>query len=99
MYRSVDVVIRSSIVTLLKKWNADKKFSVQKYDYQYLQFLLVECFGTVAIANGNLIEAKVEFVKNLFTVRVGNDQERLKHFDSMLKKKCDECLKNFNNRN
>lgn len=61
----VDVTIRSSIMDLLRKWNASTIYSTAKFDYQFVQFLLLEAFGSNEMAIGTLSEIKLGFVKGM----------------------------------
>lgn len=60
---SVGVTIRATVLDLLRTWNESPIYSSAKYDYQFLQFLLVEAFGTIELAHRKLDKQKLDFVK------------------------------------
>lgn len=60
---SAGVTIRPTVLELLRKWNESDIYSTAKYDYQFVQFLLIEAFGTVDLARRRLDTGKLDFVK------------------------------------
>lgn len=88
-----DVTIRSSIMDLLRQWNSHSKYSGPTHDYQFLQFLLLEVFGTQAMATNELPRPKMAFVEDLFRIRVKGDSTRMGKFETMVARKCAECKK------
>lgn len=71
-FTQVDVTIRPSIMQLLRKWNESAIYSKSNYDYQYLQFLLLEAFGTNEMALKNLSKTKLEFVRGWLIITLTN---------------------------
>lgn len=60
---AVGVTLRQSILVLLQNWNQSPIYSTSKYDYQFVQFLLIEAFGSHNLAKNDLDDTKLEFLK------------------------------------
>lgn len=75
-YQTYDITIRDSIAATLILWNSSNDYIGEKFDFLFAQFLLIDIFGGEALADGNLDANKMQFVKELFRIRVKNDEDR-----------------------
>lgn len=90
-YESANVSIKSNIIELLKAWNLTRPFSSVFYDQHAVSVMLKEIFGKeLARGLSNLDRVRLNFVKDLFSIRVKQDEERMNDFDMYMKKKCDK---------
>lgn len=93
MYTDYGINIRKACVDMWLYMNTNKPFSGPTYDEKFVRGVLVEFFGFDKLANLNMEKTKLQFIRDMFAVRVLNDSERLSYFEGYVEKKCDECSK------
>lgn len=75
------MTLRGSVVETLALWNATDEFKATKNDFMFIQFLLIDIFGGDKLANREIDPTKLEFVKEVFSFRANDDQDRLSIFE------------------
>lgn len=84
LYFDVDIRLRKITVETLKKWNAT--YPEPGRDGAFVKFLLIDVFGIRVLKKSAELQAnKIDFVRNLFYIRVKDKQRRLR-FDFFVKK-------------
>lgn len=79
-YVESKVTIRESVADTLILWNTMESYQNEHSDFIFLQFLLIDIFGGEILATGFLDERKLQFVDELFSIRVKSDQARKSMF-------------------
>lgn len=86
-YPEFDAGLRGSIVKCLVGWNTTHPFNSEFYDKRFVGVLLKELFGSLYTSKEQNESNRIALIKKLFTIRVKNDENRLKQFDSIVEEK------------
>lgn len=89
-YPAVNVVIRKRVLDILLKWNKTEAFNVTLFDSLFVNFMLIEIFGTEALKTGSLDEKKLDFMEQIYENRVKDDEVRKRKFRDYVIRKVNE---------
>ncbi|XP_055308205.1 uncharacterized protein LOC129572288 [Sitodiplosis mosellana] len=91
IYTDANLTLRQQAVKMWLYLNSDAPFNGPTYDEKFLRGLLLEIFGFNNLAKFELDRTKLDFIRDVFLVRVLDDDSRMSHFEGYVQKKCNEC--------
>lgn len=91
-FREYNVSVRAGIANVLIAWNSTYPFDTIIYDKRFVGVLMKEIFNNQYV-DDNLNERSLSIIKQLFQVRVKDDENRLKQFDAIVAEKKQKAKK------
>lgn len=91
-FREYNVSIRAGIAKILTAWNTTYPFDTAIYDKRFVGVLLKEIYNN-QYADDKLDERSLSLIKQLFDVRVKNDENRFEQFDAIVTEKREKAKK------
>lgn len=91
-FREYNASIRAGIAKILTAWNTTYPFDTAIYDKRFVGVLLKEIFNN-QYADDKLDERSLSLIKQLFEVRVKNDENRFDQFEAIVAEKREKAKK------
>lgn len=102
-----DAQLLNVTVKTLQQWNADPLCRVKEFDRRFVRLLLTDVFGTQTLkkssvfgnkssagtVNDKLDESKLNFIRQIFKLRVGDDLNRASTLNSIINCHCNNLRK------
>lgn len=94
-------MIKKDYVDTFLEWNHMKvDIKTCKFDFKFVRLLVLLVVGWANLVRGDINPAAKEFIKSIYSVRVGNNLLRLLQLDKIIDnyiKECREKAKKMNN--
>lgn len=88
VYCKSGMILSAAVVDTLSLWNSTEPN--ENFDFIFLQYLSIHIFGLKTLAVKQLDDTKTQFISDIFTNRVKNDEHRLASFQNIVDKVIDQ---------